>query len=62
MALHYLEVCETDIKRVLVASVRFGEIFTMDQLSTHKSRKLRALVEAVGAVLLYLPAALKFPL
>ena len=49
------EAFETYIERVLVLSLRPGDIVIMDNLSSHKSQRVRDLIEAAGASLLYLP-------
>ena len=46
---------ETYIERVLVRSLRPDDIVIMDNLSSHKGRRVRDLIEAAGANLLYLP-------
>ncbi len=43
------------IKHVLVPTLHQGEIVVMDNLSSHKSPEIRAMIEAVGAKLWYLP-------
>lgn len=44
----YLEHC-------LVPTLRPGDIVVMDNLSSHKSDEVREIIEAAGAILLYLP-------
>ena len=44
----YLEQC-------LVPTLRPGDIVVMDNLSSHKSDEVREIIEAAGAILLYLP-------
>lgn len=44
----YLEQC-------LVPTLRPGDIVVMDNLSSHKSEEVRAIIETAGANLLYLP-------
>ena len=44
----YLELC-------LVPTLSQGDIVVMDNLSSHKSEEVREIIEAAGAVLLYLP-------
>ena len=41
--------------RVLVPELRTGDIVVMDNLASHKGPRVRALIEAAGAHLLYLP-------
>jgi transposase len=41
--------------QVLVPELRPGDIVVMDNLSSHKGPKVRALIEAAGAELLFLP-------
>ena len=40
---------------MLVPELRPGDIVVMDNLSSHKGPKVRALIEAAGAELLFLP-------
>jgi transposase len=49
------EAFEVYIAEVLVPELRPGDIVTMDNLSSHKGPKVRAMIEAAGAQLLYLP-------
>jgi transposase len=42
-------------EQFLVPSLREGDIVVMDNLTSHKSSRVRALIEAAGARLLYLP-------
>jgi transposase len=50
-------VFETYVEKVLVPSLRAGqEIVVMDNLSAHKPRRIRELIEQQGCELLYLPA------
>jgi transposase len=46
---------ETYVEQVLVPELRPGDIVVMDNLSSHKGPKTRALIEAAGASLLFLP-------
>jgi transposase len=46
---------ETYVAKVLVPELSPGDSVIMDNLSSHKGPKVRALIEAVGATLLYLP-------
>jgi len=49
------EAFETYVARVLVPELREGDIVVLDNLSSHKGPKVRTLIEAVGASLIYLP-------
>ncbi len=46
---------ETYVEKVLVPELRPGDTVIMDNLSSHKGPSVRALIEAAGANLLYLP-------
>jgi transposase len=46
---------ETYVERVLVPELRPGDIVVMDNLSSHKGPRARALIEEAGAVLRFLP-------
>lgn len=46
---------ETYVDKVLVPDLKPGDIVVMDNLSSHKGPRVRALIEAAGASLLYLP-------
>ena len=46
---------ETYVARVLVPELRPGDLVVMDNLSSHKVRRVRKLIEAAGASLRYLP-------
>ena len=46
---------EAYVAQVLVPDLRAGDIVVMDNLSSHKGPKVRALIEAGGASLVYLP-------
>ena len=46
---------ETYVERILVPELRRGDIIVMDNLSSHKGPRVRAMIEAAGASLLYLP-------
>jgi hypothetical protein len=48
------EAFEAYVERVLVPELRPGDIVVMDNLSSHKGPKVRALIEAAGAELLFL--------
>ena len=43
------------VKHVLAPTLRPGKIVLMDNLSSHKSREIRAMIEAAGAELWYVP-------
>jgi transposase len=46
---------ETWVEKVLVPDLRSGDIVVMDNLASHKGPRVRAMIEATGAGLLYLP-------
>ena len=46
---------EAFVEKVLVAALSPGDVVVMDNLSSHKGTRVRDLVEAAGATLLYLP-------
>jgi transposase len=46
---------ETYIEKVLVPELEPGSVVIMDNLSSHKGPRVRELIEAAGATLLYLP-------
>src|SRR3954451_19257996 len=46
---------EIYVEKVLVPELQPGDVVIMDNLSSHKSPRVRALIEAAGATLLYLP-------
>jgi transposase len=46
---------EAYVEGVLVPELRAGDIVIMDNLSSHKGPRVRQLIEAAGAGLLYLP-------
>jgi transposase len=48
-------VFEAYIEKVLLPSLRHGQVVVMDNLSAHKSERIRELLESVGCELLYLP-------
>ena len=48
-------VFEAYVERVLAPTLRAGQVVVMDNLSAHKGKKVRELVEARGCELLYLP-------
>lgn len=49
-------VFETYVEKVLVPSLRAGQIVVMDNLGAHRPRRIRELIEQQGCELLYLPA------
>ena len=46
---------ETYIAKVLVPELAAGDVVVMDNLSSHKGLRVRQMIEAAGASLLYLP-------
>jgi transposase len=50
------ELFETYIEHIFVPTLSSGEIVIMDNLSAHKSEKVRQLIEAKGSQLIFLPA------
>ena len=46
---------ETYVEQVLVPELRPGDIVILDNLSSHKGARTRALIKAAGASLLFLP-------
>ena len=46
---------EAYVERVLVPELRPGDVVVMDNLSSHKGPRVRTLIEASGARLLFLP-------
>ena len=46
---------EAYVAQVLVPELRPGDIIVMDNLSSHKGPKVRAMIETAGASLLFLP-------
>ena len=46
---------ETYVARVLIPELRVGDIVIMDNLPGHTGPKVREMIEATGAKLLYLP-------
>jgi transposase len=46
---------ETYVDRVLVPELAPGDVVIMDNLSSHKGPRVREMIEAAGARLLYLP-------
>jgi transposase len=49
------QVSESWIEQFLVPTARPGDVVIMDNLSSHKGPRVRALIEAAGATLSYLP-------
>jgi transposase len=49
-------VFETYVEKVLVPSLRAGQIVVMDNLGAHRPERIRELIEQRGCELLYLPA------
>ena len=49
------EVFEAYLERVLVPSLRLGQVVVMDNLSAHKGSRVRELIEGRGCELIYLP-------
>jgi hypothetical protein len=49
-------VFETYVEKMLVPSLRTGQIVIMDNLGAHRPRRIRELIEQRGCELLYLPA------
>ena len=43
------------LEQILCPRLRFGQVVIMDNLSAHKHRQVRLLIEQTGAELLYLP-------
>ena len=50
------EAFETYVEKVLVPALRRDDVVIMDNLSSHKGPKVRAMIEAAGAQLLHLPS------
>ena len=46
---------EAYIEKVLLPSLRAGQVVVMDNLSAHKGERIRELLESAGCELLYLP-------
>jgi transposase len=49
-------VFETYVEKVLLPSLKEGQIVVMDNLSAHRPKRIRELIEQHGCELLYLPA------
>jgi transposase len=50
------QVFEAYVEQFLAPTLRSGDVVVMDNLSSHKRPKVRELIEAAGAPLLYLPS------
>jgi len=50
------DVFEAFVEQVLVPELRAGDVVIMDNLSSHKRQRVRELIEAAGARLVFLPA------
>ncbi len=48
-------VFETYVEKVLVPSLRAGQVVVMDNLGAHRPKRIRELIEQQGCELLYLP-------
>lgn len=46
---------ETSVEKVLIPELTTGDVVVMDNLSSHKGPRVREMIEAAGARLLYLP-------
>ena len=49
------DVFEAFVEQVLLPELRTGDVVIMDNLSSHKRRQIRQLIESVGAHLVFLP-------
>lgn len=49
------DVFEAFVERVLAPQLRPGDVVVMDNLSSHKGPRVRAMIEAAGAKAVYLP-------
>jgi transposase len=49
------EVFEVYVEKVLAPSLRRGQLVVMDNLSSHKGKRVRELTEGSGCKLVYLP-------
>lgn len=49
------DIFEAFVERVLLPELKPGDIVVMDNLSSHKTQRTRALIESVGAELVFLP-------
>jgi transposase len=50
------DIFEAYIEQILFPTLKAGDIVVLDNLSAHKSQRIRELIETVGAQLWYLPA------
>ncbi len=50
------EVFETYVERLLAPSLSEGQVVVMDKLGAHRTKKVRELIEARGADLVFLPS------
>ena len=48
-------VFETYVEQVLAPTLRRGQVVVMDNLSAHKPKRIRELIEQRGCELVYLP-------
>ena len=46
---------ETYVEHFLVPTLKEGQVVVMDNLQVHKSRRVKELIESVGAEVLFLP-------
>ena len=49
------DVFESFVQRVLVPALHPGDLVVMDNLSSHKGKRVASLIESAGATVLYLP-------
>lgn len=49
------DVFESFVEQVLVAQLKPGDVVVMDNLSSHKRKRTRQLIESAGASLVFLP-------
>jgi transposase len=49
------EVFQAFVEQVLVPQLQTGDVVVLDNLSSHKGTRIRQLIEAAGAMLLFLP-------
>lgn len=50
------DIFEAYIQQILLPTIKAGDIVVLDNLSAHKSQRVRELIKSVGAGLWYLPA------